>query len=107
MDFFIAIQFVHFSLLYLLTYFTCLQLNDDYYECLTKETTIALLEACKKGAPPKVGEFYRLSTLLLNIPVCTVVLLCMLRRACVPVLYVCFGSVMLWGVYGLCASCVS
>ena len=32
------------------------QLNDDYYECLTKETTIALLEACKKGAPPKVGE---------------------------------------------------
>ena len=33
-----------------------LQLNDDYYECLTKETTIALLEACKKGAPPKVGK---------------------------------------------------
>jgi NADH dehydrogenase (ubiquinone) flavoprotein 2 len=31
-----------------------LQLNDDYYECLTPETTIALLEACKseKGPPP-------------------------------------------------------
>lgn len=34
------------------------QMNDDYYECLTKETTIALLEACKKGTPPKVGEFH-------------------------------------------------
>jgi NADH dehydrogenase (ubiquinone) flavoprotein 2 len=30
-------------------------LNDDYYECLTKETTIALLEACKKGTPPPMG----------------------------------------------------
>lgn len=33
------------------------QMNDDYYECLTKETTIALLDACKKGAPPKMGRW--------------------------------------------------
>jgi NADH dehydrogenase (ubiquinone) flavoprotein 2 len=32
------------------------QLNDDYYECLTKETTIALLEACKAGKPPAMGK---------------------------------------------------
>jgi len=34
-----------------------IQLNDDYYECLTKETTIALLEACKAGTPPKMGKW--------------------------------------------------
>jgi NADH dehydrogenase (ubiquinone) flavoprotein 2 len=34
-----------------------LQLNDDYYECLTPKTTIELLEACKKGAPPQVGKW--------------------------------------------------
>ncbi len=34
-----------------------IQLNDDYYECLTKETTIALLEACKAGNPPKMGKW--------------------------------------------------
>mmetsp|Transcript_93920 Transcript_93920/g.265276 ORF Transcript_93920/g.265276 Transcript_93920/m.265276 type:complete len:280 (+) Transcript_93920:40-879(+) len=34
-----------------------IQLNDDYYECLTKETTIALLEACKKGKPPAMGKW--------------------------------------------------
>jgi len=33
------------------------QLNDDYYECLTPQTTIALLEACKKGTPPKMGKW--------------------------------------------------
>ena len=33
------------------------QMNDDYYECLTPETTIALLEACKKGNPPKMGKW--------------------------------------------------
>jgi NADH dehydrogenase (ubiquinone) flavoprotein 2 len=32
------------------------QLNDDYYECLTKETTIELLEACKKDQPPPMGK---------------------------------------------------
>jgi NADH dehydrogenase (ubiquinone) flavoprotein 2 len=33
------------------------QLNDDYYECLTPATTIALLEACKKGTPPPMGKW--------------------------------------------------
>lgn len=34
-----------------------LQMNDDYYECLTKETTIELLDACKKGNPPIMGKW--------------------------------------------------
>jgi len=34
-----------------------IQMNDDYYECLTKETTIQLLEACKKGTPPAMGKW--------------------------------------------------
>jgi len=34
-----------------------IQLNDDFYECLTPATTIALLEACKKGSPPKMGKW--------------------------------------------------
>lgn len=33
------------------------QLNDDYYECLTPETTIQLLEACKNGSPPPMGKW--------------------------------------------------
>ena len=33
------------------------QLNDDYYECLTPASTIALLEACKQGNPPKMGRW--------------------------------------------------
>ena len=33
------------------------QLNDDYYECLTPETTIQLLEACKAGNPPPMGKW--------------------------------------------------
>ena len=33
------------------------QLNDDYYECLTKETTIELLEACKADKPPPMGKW--------------------------------------------------
>jgi len=33
------------------------QLNDDYYECLTKESTIALLDACKAGNPPAMGKW--------------------------------------------------
>lgn len=33
------------------------QLNDDYYECLTPKTTIELLEACKKGMPPPMGKW--------------------------------------------------
>lgn len=50
------------SALYIITIITIIttiftQLNDDYYECLTKETTIALLEACKAGAPPKMGKW--------------------------------------------------
>lgn len=32
-------------------------MNDDYYECLTPESTIALLEACKKGTPPPMGKW--------------------------------------------------
>lgn len=34
-----------------------IQLNDDYYECLTKETIIELLEACKAGKVPKMGKW--------------------------------------------------
>mmetsp|Transcript_49252 Transcript_49252/g.148253 ORF Transcript_49252/g.148253 Transcript_49252/m.148253 type:complete len:173 (-) Transcript_49252:464-982(-) len=34
-----------------------IQMNDDYYECLTPETTIELLEACKKGNPPPMGKW--------------------------------------------------
>ncbi len=34
-----------------------IQLNDDYYECLTPQTTVELLEACKKGRPPKMGKW--------------------------------------------------
>lgn len=33
------------------------QLNDDYYECLTPKTTIELLEACKAGKAPKMGKW--------------------------------------------------
>eukprot|EP00968_Pinguiococcus_pyrenoidosus_P028176 scaffold7673_cov258-Pinguiococcus_pyrenoidosus.AAC.13 len=33
------------------------QLNDDYYECLTPETTVALLEACKRGEKPAMGAW--------------------------------------------------
>lgn len=33
------------------------QMNDDYYECLTPETTVQLLEACKAGKPPKMGRW--------------------------------------------------
>ena len=34
-----------------------IQMNDDYYECLTPETMIELLEACKKGNPPPMGKW--------------------------------------------------
>jgi NADH dehydrogenase (ubiquinone) flavoprotein 2 len=34
-----------------------IQMNDDYYECLTPETTIQLLEACKAGRPPQMGKW--------------------------------------------------
>lgn len=34
-----------------------IQLNDDYYECLTPDTTIALLEHCRKGVLPPVGKW--------------------------------------------------
>ena len=33
------------------------QLNDDYYECLTPATTIELLESCKLGRPPAMGRW--------------------------------------------------
>lgn len=33
------------------------QLNDDYYECLTPKTTIELLEACKAGKQPAMGKW--------------------------------------------------
>merc|ERR1719198_1343981 len=33
------------------------QMNDDYYECLTPETTIQILEACKAGAPPPTNKW--------------------------------------------------
>ena len=34
-----------------------IQLNDDYYECLTPETTISFLESCKKGQVPPMGRW--------------------------------------------------
>jgi len=34
-----------------------IQMNDDYYECLTPKTTIELLEACKEGKPPVMGKW--------------------------------------------------
>lgn len=34
-----------------------IQMNDDYYECLTPKTMIELLEACKKGIPPPMGKW--------------------------------------------------
>ena len=34
-----------------------IQLNDDYYENLSKESVIALLEACKRGSPPVMGKW--------------------------------------------------
>ena len=34
-----------------------IQMNDDYYECLTPKTTIELLEACKRGQPPPMGKW--------------------------------------------------
>ena len=34
-----------------------IQMNDDYYECLTPQTTIELLEACKAGKPPPMGKW--------------------------------------------------
>lgn len=34
-----------------------IQLNDDYYECLTPETMVALIEDCKKGKPPAMGKW--------------------------------------------------
>ena len=33
------------------------QLNDDFYENLTAESTVELLEACKAGAPPPVTKW--------------------------------------------------
>mmetsp|Transcript_15783 Transcript_15783/g.36249 ORF Transcript_15783/g.36249 Transcript_15783/m.36249 type:complete len:263 (-) Transcript_15783:74-862(-) len=34
-----------------------IQLNDDYYECLSPETMIKLLDACKKGEEPPMGKW--------------------------------------------------
>eukprot|EP00924_Labyrinthula_sp_SR-Ha-C_P010650 snap_masked-scaffold_49-processed-gene-0.20-mRNA-1 protein AED:0.40 eAED:0.40 QI:0/-1/0/1/-1/1/1/0/271 len=34
-----------------------IQLNDDFYEQLTPKTTVELLEACKKGNPPKMNKW--------------------------------------------------
>mmetsp|Transcript_22313 Transcript_22313/g.29188 ORF Transcript_22313/g.29188 Transcript_22313/m.29188 type:complete len:269 (-) Transcript_22313:207-1013(-) len=33
------------------------QMNDDYYECLSPKTMIELLEACKKDGPPAMGKW--------------------------------------------------
>ncbi|CAM9690108.1 unnamed protein product [Discosporangium mesarthrocarpum] len=33
------------------------QINDDYYECLTPQTTKELLAACKKDAAPEMGRW--------------------------------------------------
>lgn len=34
-----------------------IQMNDDYYECLTPETIIQLLDACKEGKEPPMGKW--------------------------------------------------
>lgn len=34
-----------------------IQLNDDYYECLTKESVKQLLDACRAGTPPPPGKW--------------------------------------------------
>ena len=34
-----------------------IQMNDDYYECLTPKTTVELLELCKQGKPPEMGKW--------------------------------------------------
>jgi NADH dehydrogenase (ubiquinone) flavoprotein 2 len=34
-----------------------IQMNDDYFECLTPKTTIELLEACKAGKVPVMGKW--------------------------------------------------
>lgn len=34
-----------------------IQLNDDYYECLTPESTVEILEACRKGGPPRLNRW--------------------------------------------------
>jgi len=34
-----------------------IQMNDDYYECLTPATMVELLEACKRGEPPAMGKW--------------------------------------------------
>jgi len=34
-----------------------MQVNDDYYECLTVETTKALLQKMKEGNPPPMGKW--------------------------------------------------
>ena len=34
-----------------------MQVNDDYYECLSPETTKQLLQAMKQGNPPKMGKW--------------------------------------------------
>ena len=34
-----------------------IQLNDDYYECLTPKSIIALIEACREGKKPPMGKW--------------------------------------------------
>jgi NADH dehydrogenase (ubiquinone) flavoprotein 2 len=34
-----------------------MQLNDDYYECLSPKTTLELLQACREGKPPPMGKW--------------------------------------------------
>lgn len=34
-----------------------LQLNDDYYECLSPNRVVKLLDACKRGNPPPMGRW--------------------------------------------------
>ena len=34
-----------------------IQMNDDYYECLTPETTRELLDLCKAGKKPPMGKW--------------------------------------------------
>jgi len=33
------------------------QINDDFYECLTPDSTRALLKACQEGKAPKMGKW--------------------------------------------------
>eukprot|EP01138_Halocafeteria_seosinensis_P000471 gb/GECG01000485.1/.p1 GENE.gb/GECG01000485.1/~~gb/GECG01000485.1/.p1 ORF type:complete len:271 (+),score=22.58 gb/GECG01000485.1/:1-813(+) len=59
-----------------------IQINDDYYECLTPETTRQLLDECRKSGPPTLNKYGRyvakdfLFTLLVTIGISSLLQFC-------------------------------